>query len=320
MAITRALLVPPQADLALRLAQAIAAQRRELLPDLSRCTILLPAAGAAASLRRCLFEAAGATLGPQLQTLPQFAAARGSGPAPMPAAECRLILVEALRKYRGLFPGQNPWQLAEALFALFEELSLNAVQLPQDDAAFAERLVTAYGARPLAALSHEAQIVHRLWRAFLEETGGRSPAAAYAATLYNACARLEADESVYLAGFDNLAGAERGPLAFIPQTTQARLWLPGRVGLLLHHQVLIAIKGLAVVEANARHEERQARHDAHVEEEREARVQISRRLELGEHPNKDQTVAGDGSESAVCCLKQFPADLNRWDSQQSRNE
>jgi len=225
----RALLLPPQADLAGRLAQAILARHRAELPDLSRLTVLLPGTGAAQALRRQLGAQAGtALLGPHLLTLQQFAAERGGGPLPVAPAECRLILVEALRRYRNLFPGQNLWQLAEALFALFEELSLNAVALPEDIEAFAGRLLTAYGARPLAALSREAQIIHTLWRAFLEETAGRSPAAAYAATLRAAFADLRPDETVYLVGYDTLAGAERTALAAVPATAALEVWLHGR--------------------------------------------------------------------------------------------
>lgn len=225
----RALLLPPQADLAERLAQAILARHRAALPDLSRVTVLLPASGAVPQLRRQLSAQTGSVLlGPRILTLQQFAAERGSGPLAMAPAECRLILVEALRRYRNLFPGQNLWQLAEALFALFEELSLNAVTLPEDAEAFAGRLVTAYGARPLAALSREAQIVHTLWRAFLEETAGRSPATAYAASLHSAFAGLHPDEAVYLAGFDMLSGAERTALAAAPADAAPEIWLHGR--------------------------------------------------------------------------------------------
>ncbi len=229
MSTARALLLPPQADLAERLAQAILARHRATLPDLSRVTVLLPGTGTLSSLRRQLGAQAGsALLGPRLLTLQQFAAERGGGPLAVAPAECRLILVEALRRYRNLFPRQNLWQLAEALFSLFEELSLNAVTLPQDAEAFADKLVSAYGARPLAALSREAQIIHTLWRAFLEETGGRSPAAAYAISLRAAFADLGTDETVYLAGFDTLAGAERTALAAAPAAATLEVWLHGR--------------------------------------------------------------------------------------------
>lgn len=221
--------LPPQADLAERLAQALLARHRAALPDLSQITVLLPGAGALPALRRQLGQQAGAALlGPRILTLQQFAAERGGGPLPLAPAECRLILVEALRRYRNLFPGQNLWQLAEALFALFEELSLNAVALPEQAEAFTGRLLSAYGARPLSALSREAQIVHSLWRAFLEETAGRSPAAAYGAALRSACAALRPDETLYLAGFDTLAGAELAALRLLPAATPCEAWLHGR--------------------------------------------------------------------------------------------
>ncbi len=227
----RARVVAPQSDLAEHLALAILARHAEALPDLSRLTVLLPNVGAAPLLRRQLGEQSGrALLGPRILSLQQFAAERGSAPPPVPAAECRLILVEALRRHRGPFPEQNPWQLAEALFALFEELNLNAVTLPDDAEAFAGRLGGAYGARPLAALSREAQIVHTLWRAFQEQTGSASPAAAYAAALRAACASLRQDETLYLAGFDTLAGAEHAALAAIPSDAAVEIWLHGGAG------------------------------------------------------------------------------------------
>ncbi|MBL6749891.1 MAG: PD-(D/E)XK nuclease family protein [Nevskia sp.] len=225
----RAILVPAQADLAGQLSGRIVERHRAALPDLAGVSVLVPAAAAAAPLRRRLAAAAGgAMLSPRILTLPQFAAERGAAAAPLPAMECRLILVDALRKYRNLFPGQDVWQLAEALFALFEELSANAVTLPGDEAAFAAQLGRAYGAVPMAALSREAQIVHTLWRAFVEDTAGRSPAAAYCTALRSAFAGLDAAEPVYLAGFDTLSGGERGALDAAPAAADIEIWLHGR--------------------------------------------------------------------------------------------
>ena len=229
MKLARALLVPPQADLAGRLAESLLREHEARLPDLSGLTILIPGAAATASLHAALaVQARRGLLGPRIQTLNQFALERGAAP-PLSAAECRLILVEALRKYRGLFAGQDPWRLAEALFALFEELSLNAVSLPDDAEKFADWLAQAYGAaKPLAALSREAQIIHTLWRGFLADTGGRSPATAYVAGLRQALDGLQEGESVYLAGFDNLAGGELAALAGSSSTARIELWLHGR--------------------------------------------------------------------------------------------
>ena len=66
MKTVRALVLPPQADLAGRLAQAIVERHRADLPDLARVTVLLPGAAAAPLLRRHLAALAGsALLGPR---------------------------------------------------------------------------------------------------------------------------------------------------------------------------------------------------------------------------------------------------------------
>jgi len=170
--------------------------------------------------------------------LAQFAAEHGDAPSPVSTAECRLILVGALRKYRNLFPGQDPWQLAEALYKLFEELSLNAVAPPADEETFASRLVNGYGARPLAALSREAQLVHRLWQTFGEYTEARSPAATYLRGLSSAFDAVIAGNPVHLIGFDDFSGGERAILRSVLADGRGRLWLHGRTrgrdGAVLH--------------------------------------------------------------------------------------
>ena len=221
-------LVPAQADLAAAVAAAVLAQHASRLPDLTHVTLLVPATAAVASLRRALLRQAGrGLLGPHIQTLASFARARGPAVAQIPSAECRLILVEALRRFKSLFPGLDPWQLAESLFGLFEELSLNAVALPDDAGAFTSWLARAYGGGPLAALSREAQIVHVLWRAFLEETAAASPSAAYVRSLRGAFASLRADEAVYAVGFDSLAEGERSALGEA-NAGRFEIWLHGR--------------------------------------------------------------------------------------------
>src|SRR5579885_609017 len=255
---TAAILVPPQADLLRAVSEALLAQHAPALPDLGHVVCLLPDSAAFPALRRRLTQCAGgALLGPRLLTLSQFAAERGVL-VPRSAAECRLILLGALRRYRNLFPGQDLAQVAEALFDLFEELNLQAASLAEDEAALGARLQKAYGAAGplsaggpssgwesdqeaksppaarvsstlLAAISREAQIVHRLWRAFAADTAGRSPAAAYCANLRTAFAGLGADETLYLIGFDTFSGGERAALAAAPQTARIALWLHGRL-------------------------------------------------------------------------------------------
>jgi ATP-dependent helicase/nuclease subunit B len=246
-------LVPAAGDLIDIAAAGMVQRYRSQLPDLSALTILVPQLRCLPALRaRLSYHAAGALLGPRICTLQQFAAERGDAGLPLPASECRLILLQALRRYRGVFAGQNLWQTADALFSLFEELTLNDCAFDDDEPAFAERLRGLYRARPHSALSREAQIAHRLWRAYLEETAGQAPAASYAAALRTACVALTAEPSagpsagcaadrvaervadraagqwLELLGFDTFAGAERAALRIAFVAGRAHVWLHGR--------------------------------------------------------------------------------------------
>jgi len=220
------ILLPPAADLADAFAQDLIGRHRAQLPDLADVTVVLPAPAAAAHLRRRLAHHAGrGLLGPRIHTLASLAAEPVPPQPARPALECRLLLTEALRRHRELFPGQDHARVAEALFDLFEELTLDEVDPGADEAAFRERLQRAYGAPALDWLSREAQIVHRLWLAFREDSGARSPAAVHLAGLRRAFA---GPGPVHLVGVDALSRAELGIVAAALRAGRAELWLSGR--------------------------------------------------------------------------------------------
>lgn len=230
MTSARVHLLPASADLCDRVAQRIVEQHRLQLPDLSRVTILLPFHSAAPQLRRALATHAGrGLLGPHILTLDVFAQSRGTHATTLPALDCRLRLASALARHRHLFPGVDNAQAADALFSLFEELIAHGLDLGSDEAAFTTRLQTAYGVkRPLHFLSHEAQIAHRLFAAYLQETGGRSPAATQRQQLQSAFASVSADESLRLIGFDAFSPAQVAAVKQALATGRTELWLQGR--------------------------------------------------------------------------------------------
>jgi len=197
------------------------------LPDLAGATVVVPSPAAGTPLRRRLAHHAGrGLLGPRLHTLASLCAEHADGELPRSALECRLLLTEALRRHRNPFPGQDNARVAEALFDLFEELTLNEVDPGADEAAFRERLAGAYGEGvPLQWLSREAQIVHRLWQAFREDGGDRSPAAVHLRGLRRACA---GDGPLHLLGVDQFSRAERVIVAAALRAGRAELWLAGR--------------------------------------------------------------------------------------------
>lgn len=190
-------------------------------------TVLVPGPAGVAHLRRRLAHHAGrGLLGPRVLTLDAFAAEHVAGAPALSPLECRLLLTEALRRYRNLFPGQDNARVAEALFELFEELTRHEVDPGADEDAFRDRLGRAYGAPPLAWLSREAQIVHRLWQAFGQDSAGRSPAAVHLRSLREAFAATA--EPVHLLGIDELSRGERAIVAVALRAERAELWLQGR--------------------------------------------------------------------------------------------
>ena len=224
------LLLPPGADLADAFAQNLIGRHRARLPDLSALTLVVPAAPAVAHLRRRLAHHAGrGLLGPRIVTLAGFAEAGAAGEPPLAALECKLILVEALRRHRGVLPGVDRGRAAAALFDLFEELTANAVDPGADESAFTDRLRQAYGLAANPWMSREAQIVHRMWRGFSEDTAGRSPASTYRRRLAAAFAALRPAQPLYLVGLDRLDAAEAATVAAALRDGRAELWLQGRL-------------------------------------------------------------------------------------------
>ena len=216
----RTVLVPYHQDPIAALAQLIIARYRATLPDLSRCTVLLPQLLDAPRLRRCLLDEAlalghRALLGPTILTLRRWL----DETAPLPTASLspqaqELILVETLNRHRALFGDSDPWLLAGNLLELFAQLTLHRVTLPADLDVFVQRLRTAYrlGARASAALSTEANLVHTLWHAWhrqLHDEGRLDPQAAYITQLDNSLSALDPNVHIFLAGHASLTPPEQ---------------------------------------------------------------------------------------------------------------
>jgi ATP-dependent helicase/nuclease subunit B len=221
--------IPTTVDFADAVARRLVAQHRAELPDLSHLTLVVAAPAMVRPLRLALAHAAGgAVLGPRCITAAQLAAEAlpPDNPTPFSALACRLRLAEWLTRLRSVFPDQDPLRLADALYPIFEQLTLNAAPLPDDEAAFTAQLRQAYQAPELAALSREAQIVHRLWRAYTEEISARAPAVAYLAGLHAALAEPQLQ---YWLGFDELSRAECGALQPAIQRGKVRFWTQGRL-------------------------------------------------------------------------------------------
>ena len=213
------------------LARRIIADHKAALPDLSKLTVLLPDNTAARQLRRQLLSAAAQTghqalLGPRILSLREWLLPFLPDELTLCDDQSReLQLVEALLGQSELLGGANPWALAENLLQLFDEITLNQIQLPDSLDDFSQQLARAYQLvnTSLAPFSHEACIVHTLWQAWqqqLRDNRQIDSSMAYVLAMQQALQALD-EQSLYLAGYDFLSRAEQDWLGKLQQLGKA---------------------------------------------------------------------------------------------------
>jgi ATP-dependent helicase/nuclease subunit B len=188
------------------------------LPDLTSTVVLLPDLQFAPRLRRQLLQQAnnsghGALLGPVINTTEQWLCEHHPVEQQIPGrARRELILVEVLKQHPAVFEGSNPWQISACLVALFDELTLNRVDIPDDLPAFTERLQAAYGIedRLPEPLGVEAGMVHQLWKAWHVQLNTADMLDPGIAILQRLAMNRSAQDDCcyYLVGFDSIKGAE----------------------------------------------------------------------------------------------------------------
>lgn len=180
--------------------------------DLSHAVVLFPHSSAVPRFRRVLLDVASARridalISPRTTTLTAWlrtfanATQRQLGDAGR-----ELLLLDAMAQHPELARRWGTWPLIESLLALFDELSLNQVQLPPDCTSFTRLLASGYGVPEPApsALGDEAQLAHTLWNAWRQQLatdGSQDATGATVAGLIQSLKQLPAHTHVYLAGF-----------------------------------------------------------------------------------------------------------------------
>ena len=198
----------PETDLLQRAAAHIIAAEQERLPDLSACILLLPNLHAVSAMARALGHTAGrpALLLPQLTTLPQLAKQARLTPSCVPDSVRQGLLYDALRA-RKWFSAEQLWPLTHELLQLFDELTLNQVQLPDSHEDFVQQLALAYETSAGTSLQFEARLVHALWHALRQDLGQQlDSASAYVLQLSQIAQHAHAP--LYGVGLADLAPVE----------------------------------------------------------------------------------------------------------------
>jgi ATP-dependent helicase/nuclease subunit B len=213
----KVILVPYSDDILAETARRVI-NNATALPDLTNTVVLLPDLQFAPQLRKHLLDEAarhgqGALLGPDISTLDQWLTRHTAVNQTVPGrAHRELMLAEALKSNPSVFSGSDPWQIAASLVALFDELTLHRVPVPDSIESFTEQLKSAYGVadRLPEPLGMEATVVHRLWQAWHTQLAAENmldPGMALLQRLASDQPGIEAYH-FYLAGFDALHNAE----------------------------------------------------------------------------------------------------------------
>jgi ATP-dependent helicase/nuclease subunit B len=234
-------LIPFAEDPLRLLASRLLQDNRAQLPRLDTVIVLLPDMEAAVRLRRMLLQQAtvlgfDALLGPRINTLHGWLNEQAFAPEHEVVNDYQrvLMLVDALRQHRGLFGDGNLWALADSLLQLFDELTLNQIELPEDLPHFTARIAAGYGlegSHP-AALDREARLVHTLWHAWHQQLHARHLIDQNTRYLLQLSHSLQQPPSqpLYLAGFPAMRNAERRWLQGMLQAGNITLLLHGEGG------------------------------------------------------------------------------------------
>lgn len=205
--------------------------------DFSDCQILLPDSRLASGLRQALLDTLQekgktALLGPQFYTLESWLSRFLPDTAQLCSEQVRLlILVEALNHAPHLLGQASAWSLADDLLQLFDELTLQRIELDSDISDFQQQLARWYqtGSSHFSGLRHEAELIHHLWQAWHQQLSAQN-------LLDSSLARLAAmrnslqhtHHALHIIGFEPRYAAEAEWLTQITQQKHVHLWWQGQ--------------------------------------------------------------------------------------------
>jgi ATP-dependent helicase/nuclease subunit B len=147
-------------------------------PDFSKFFVLLPHAQVTPSFNKTLCESTNdelpAIIPPWSGTLKawanKFSHNEHDDYSLINSHARQLLFIEALQQYPNLFKEENQWQVTQALLSLFDELSLNQINIFSSPEEWNEQLQQAYGLNDQHQhLLNESKLVHTLWFAWQQQ-------------------------------------------------------------------------------------------------------------------------------------------------------
>lgn len=234
----------PLALLAQHLLEDFSEQLPDLTPDTIGATVLLSEAHAAKRLRHLLLQQAEqqgihALLCPRILNIRDWAKLQFNKYHPLPHDICgqhqrELILFDALTQHRELLGSGSPWHLTDDLLKLFDQLTLNQKQLPDNYDQFEKEIAEAYGlsAEDFPALGREAMLVYTLWHAWHTQLNAETVFDSEAAYLLGLNADLQNNtDTLYIAGYHQFEEAEKNWLKKLIEKQRCQIYLHGQIKL-----------------------------------------------------------------------------------------
>ena len=232
----------PLALLAQHLLEEFAEQLPDLSPDTIGATVLLSEPHAAKRLRHILLKQAEqkglhALLCPRIINIRDWAKSQFIKHQPQPYTICgqyqrELILFDALTQHRELLGSGSPWHLTDDLLKLFDQLTLNQNQLPDNYDQFEKEISAAYGlsAGDFPALGREANLVYTLWHAWHTQLNAETFFDSETAYLLGLNADIQNNnDKLYIAGYQQFSSAEKNWIKQLIDKNRCQLYLHGQI-------------------------------------------------------------------------------------------
>lgn len=207
-------------------------------PDFSRLFVFLPHSRVTQQFNTILCHSTGADLPaiipPWVGTLKSWATQFISNAHPnyniISEHTRQLLFIEALQQYPKLFKEENQWQVAQALLNLFDELSLNQIDIFTSAEEWQQQLEHAYGIKePHSNFQHlhnESKIVYTLWHAWQQQLDGNNlfdETSDYLSRLSNAAQSINEQHCFICLGLSQYSKAEQAFLQVLINKNQCHV-------------------------------------------------------------------------------------------------
>lgn len=139
----------------------------------------------------------------------------------------QLLFIEALQQHPDLFKEENKWQVTQALLGLFDELSLNQLNLFTSPEEWQQQLQQAYGIENQHQhLLYESKLVYTLWHAWqqqLDENQLYDETGDLLSRLHKAAESINQQHYFICLGFSQYSNTEQDFIRYLISRNQCQL-------------------------------------------------------------------------------------------------